>query len=719
MISLQFSVMLLILGESLCPLWQIIRAKRCNWRLLFLTNKPNFNISLTILNCFMKKRIEKFRRADIKLMLKKTKPNEPNLNNQAKSVRRIDWLRRQTFPVIWVLTAFCRVCFAADVGPRPYEPFVMTVTDSATGKGVPLVELTTVNKIPFYTDANGQIAFNEPGLMNVGEVYFRVAAPSGYKDLDADMFGNRGKTFKPTPGGKATFSLRRDTKSNTKSDTGKRQRFRLQHPYNVTAGTYEPFMITVKDADTGRGVPLVKLSTADELDFYTDSAGRIAFYEPVLMDTEVAFRVTSFGYALLNGRTATLKTTPGGAAELTIKRLNIAERLYRITGEGIYRDSVLLGRPVPLEKPLLSGKVVGQDTVAMTEYKGRLFWLWGDTDRPAYPLGNFKTSSATSLLPGAGGLDPGEGVNLTYYVDKKGFSKPMFPRKDANLVWMSSLMSVGDNGTERLVASYSAMKQGGVSFEKGMAVFNDKTETFETLARFEDDHHIIAESRAFKQGGYVYINCPYPTIRIKATLQSFSDPAGYEAFTCLTPGTGYAGKDSQLERDRRNRLVWDWKRNTSPLNDNQWDKLVKAGLVTEREAFNRLRDVKTGKPIKVAGGSAAYNAHKDCWVMVLGEKFGDSFLGEIWLAAAPAPQGPWKRACKIVTHHSDEEVYTFYNVQHHPEFNQDRGRYIYFEGTYVTTYSGNPNPTPRYDYNQMMYRLDLDDKRINRIWPSK
>ena len=38
---------------------------------------------------------------------------------------------------------------------------------------------------------------------------------------------------------------------------------------------------------------------------------------------------------------------------------------------------------------------------------------------------------------------------------------------------------------------------------------------------------------------------------------------------------------------------------------------------------------------------------------------------------------------------------------------------IYFEGTYASTFSGNPVRTPLYDYNQIMYRLDLDDPRLN------
>jgi hypothetical protein len=38
---------------------------------------------------------------------------------------------------------------------------------------------------------------------------------------------------------------------------------------------------------------------------------------------------------------------------------------------------------------------------------------------------------------------------------------------------------------------------------------------------------------------------------------------------------------------------------------------------------------------------------------------------------------------------------------------------IFFEGTYTFTFSGSiENATPRYDYNQIMYRLDLHDPRL-------
>ena len=83
-------------------------------------------------------------------------------------------------------------------------------------------------------------------------------------------------------------------------------------------------------------------------------------------------------------------------------------------------------------------------------------------------------------------------------------------------------------------------------------------------------------------------------------------------------------------------------------------------------------------------------------------------MGEVWYAEADTPLGPWVYARKIVTH----DKYSFYNPKQHPMFDKDGGRIIFFEGTYTATFSGNPDPTPRYDYNQIMYQLDLSDPRL-------
>ena len=104
----------------------------------------------------------------------------------------------------------------------------------------------------------------------------------------------------------------------------------------------------------------------------------------------------------------------------------------------------------------------------------------------------------------------------------------------------------------------------------------------------------------------------------------------------------------------------------------------------------------------------AWNDYRQKWIMIAVQIGGSSLLGEVWYSEADQPQGPWPLACKIVTH----KDYSFYNPRHHPYFDQSGGRLIYFEGTYADTFSGAKFPTPRYNYNQVMYRLDLADPRL-------
>ncbi len=49
--------------------------------------------------------------------------------------------------------------------------FGIQVLDAATGRGVPLVELRTVNDVRYYTDSAGYAAIDDPGLLN-RQVYF-------------------------------------------------------------------------------------------------------------------------------------------------------------------------------------------------------------------------------------------------------------------------------------------------------------------------------------------------------------------------------------------------------------------------------------------------------------------------------------------------------------------------------------------------------------------
>jgi len=475
------------------------------------------------------------------------------------------------------------------------------------------------------------------------------------------------------------------------------------------------FAVVVVDDRTGRGVPLVELRTVNEIRLHTDSNGVAAFREPGLMDRRVFFHVRSHGYEFpadgLGFRGAALEVRPGGRATLKIRRLNLAERLYRVTGQGIYRDSLLAGMPVPLRQPVLNGQVLGQDSVQMAEYRGKLYWFWGDTNRPGHPLGHFGTAGAVSLKPGVGGLDPDRGVDLVYFTDPSGFSRPMCPLKEPGMVWIDGVVVVPDEtGRERLVARFARMKSLGEPLERGIVVFNDASEVFEPVARFGPEELPWPCSHAFRHGEYVYFATPYPDVRVKADLGALRDPRAYEAFTCLEAGTRYRKGQARVERGPDGRPVWAWKRDTGPLGERQERELVAEKKIRPEEARYRLADPVSGRRVLAHNGSVAFNAFRGRWIMILGEEHGESsYLGEVWYAEAGSLEGPWTRARKIVTH----DRYTFYNVKHHPIFDQEGGRRIYFEGTYTAMFSGNPDPTPRYDYNQVMYRLDLADPRLD------
>jgi hypothetical protein len=480
-----------------------------------------------------------------------------------------------------------------------------------------------------------------------------------------------------------------------------------------------PFRIEVVDEETGRGVPLVELRTVNQIRYVTDSNGIVAFDEPGLMGLKTFFHVKSHGYEFpkdgFDNRGLALDPTPGGSARIKIKRLNIARRLYRVTGAGIYRDSLLTGNPVPIQTPLLNAQVLGQDSVCTALFQGKLYWFWGDTNQPRYPLGNFHTPGATSELSGQGGLDPSLGVNLNYFVDNEGFASPTCEMPGPGPTWITGLVVLHDHaGNERMFANYVKIRPPMEAYERGLVEFDPKSRTFRKRAEFPmrlaayPGEHPGGHPFLYRDGDteYVYYSSPYPVVRVPADPSSLADPKRWESFTCLAPGSRFA--DHKIDRAPDGSLHYGWKRATQLVSHEQQEKLRSSGLIKEGETLLNLRDVQTGKRVLAHGGSVYWNTYRRRWVMIAVEAYGSSFLGEVWYAEGDAPIGPWVYARKIVSH----DDYSFYNPKHHPLFDQDEGRVIFFEGTYTMTFSGNKDPTPRYDYNQIMYQLDLSDGRL-------
>jgi len=485
------------------------------------------------------------------------------------------------------------------------------------------------------------------------------------------------------------------------------------------AGQY--FGIEVADEQTGRGVPMVELQTTSGARYYTDSGGLVAFFEPGLMNKRVFFAVASHGYEFradgFGIRGIVLETKPGGSAQLKIKRINIAERLYRITGYGIYRDTVLLGRKPPIAEPLLNAEVTGQDSILTAIYRGKTYWFYGDTNRLAYALGNFAMSGATTELPDK--IDPSVGFDLKYFVGKDGFSRPMAPMKGEGVVWLGGPVVLPDeSGRERMLAFFHRRRGLGEVLENGFVAYNDEKDLFEKIedVPLNPPLNPTGHSLRVKRDGveYIYFTAAYPDLRVRADWKSCLDLSSYEGYTCLKPGTRYGNKDSvQLDRDGDGKLVWAWKRDTPPLNPRDQGNLVAAGKMKREESPFRLQDAESGKPVLLNNSSCFWNDYRKRYIMIASEVMGATVLGEIWYSEADRPEGPWVHARKIITHaNKPGDAHDFYNPTQHPFFDREGGRVIYLEGTYVNTFSGNPHPTPYYEYNQIMYRLDLSDPRL-------
>jgi hypothetical protein len=470
------------------------------------------------------------------------------------------------------------------------------------------------------------------------------------------------------------------------------------------------FTIKVDDSATDHGVPLVKL-TANGHVYYTDSNGIVAISDPSQLNRSLTFLLNSYGYTT---RIQLLQTTAGTTGQLSLGRQQSAERLYRVTGAGIYQDSVAVGQSVPIDQPLLNANVKGQDSVQAVVYNNQINWFWGDTLYQT-GFGNFRTSGATSQLPGNGGLSPSQGVNLNYYVDGSGSSKQMMPLADPGPVWIDGLFTVKDNnGQQKMLTHYSRRDPNnalGAQLEQGLALFDDASKTFGRQQVYDVNAPITAVGHSFEHSvagqDYIYFAQSYPDVRVKADWDDVNDLSSWEAFTPLKANSRYNAANPPLDYDSHGKLIYGWKQNTDPLTSDMMEELVQNGYITRSESPFRLQDVATGNPVHLHRASVYWNDYRHDWIMIGNQVNGDSLLGEVWFSEAPTPEGPWANAIKVATHHNGSDNYTFYNPTQDPFFDEDGGRIIYFEGTYSNSFSGNSTATPLYDYNQMMYRLDL------------
>jgi hypothetical protein len=281
----------------------------------------------------------------------------------------------------------------------------------------------------------------------------------------------------------------------------------------------------------------------------------------------------------------------------------------------------------------------------------------------------------------------------------------MLPLEAPGAVWIFGLLVVADaEGREHLVGHYGRFKDLGTRVEHGIAEYQEALGHFTVLRVLGDEigwQHPDGNALRVKdeRGDYFYFTGSFAMTRVPARYDDVLNPKAYEALAWSTKAQEYL-----------------WQKSTAPATQSGEAEAIAKKILPAKHALMQLKDAATGKPVQIHRSSVNWNAYRKAWIMIGNQSGGGvSELGEVWYAESATPSGPWIKAVKIASHPN----YTFYNPRQHAFFDQEGGRLIYFEGTYANTFSGNPVMTPRYDYNQLMYRLDLSNPGLDAAKKSK
>ena len=420
----------------------------------------------------------------------------------------------------------------------------------------------------------------------------------------------------------------------------------------------EPCRVEIVDKENGWPVPLVELRTTHETRHVSDNFGLIAIDSPELLGREVWFHVIGHGYGVpkdgfgYQGLRANLKA--GAKFRIEVERRMPAKRIGRLTGAGLFAEGARLGE-TPLQPE--SG-VFGCDSVLLAKHDGKLFWLWGDTTLPGYPLGVFHSTAATTSLEPLKEFRPPLAMPFTYFRDPDSKPRGVARMAGEGPTWLTGMASVDG----RLVATYSKIRHHLEEYETGLCAWSPAKASFiheKTMWKKADGaqplmlrgHPVRWRDDAGKS--WLLFGDPFPAARCPDDFESWQNPA-------------------------------------------TWEKVP-------RPAAPKLAD---GTEIRPHRGSIAWSAFRNRWITIITRQRGASRgLGEIWYAESASPLGPWTGAVKVLEH----ENYTFYNPRIQIELTPDDAPFILFEGTCTAEFANHARPTPRHNYNQILYRLDFAD----------
>lgn len=416
---------------------------------------------------------------------------------------------------------------------------------------------------------------------------------------------------------------------------------------------------------------------------------------------------------------------------------------------------------------------MGQDSLLAVVYKGKAYWFFGDTECPAGPrntdcqhYGKF-TVGATSCVPGVdagctipptlhyftsedsrapGGMAddgrPDEALLQSWNPDgfvhpKAMIAGPVNERYDFN-TWVGTTAVIREGDEERMYTSYTQPQAGGAS---GLARWDDDAEVFVPVGNPQPEPGIqwVMKQRP-EDGNFIYWANPFVESRFPATFEGIENSSEVENFSPCSPDPNVGCTQPM------NSSSWGWKKGVPALGPNDERELIKKGLLSAADARMQVFDSRTSKPIDgfLARGSVAWNSHRQKYIlladqqaeMAIGAGTGSRY-GEIWYCEAPAMTGPWGACTKVVSHKKTGT--SCYNPLQLTFMDEHDGQVVYIACTFTSMWSaeapGTPTTAdsfgcqfdeyggvdcavavPRYEYNNLVYRLDLGNMAQKEGW---
>lgn len=135
---------------------------------------------------------------------------------------------------------------------------------------------------------------------------------------------------------------------------------------------------------------------------------------------------------------------------------------------------------------------------------------------------------------------------------------------------------------------------------------------------------------------------------------------------------------------------------------------------------------RSGAELTLAGGSVHWNGFRRKYIAIIGARPGPippassrvsstvaappappkpSFDGEIYYAESAELTSGWSNATLVITH--AQSGMSCYNPLQLPMYDDDSKGRIYITCTFVNSFSGVVHKQPRYDYNNVVFALDL------------